>query len=118
MAGDVHVPGRQPQGIGRQRQRMTLEAPVLTPDGAGGVQASWTTSASFWASLEWVAGEERDRAGRPEQAATHRVTLRWRTGLDAGQRLRLGARIFDIRALGDPDGDHRHLVCLVQEVKP
>lgn len=118
MAGEVHVPGRQPQGIGRHRHRLVLEAPVLTADGAGGSQANWVTVASFWASLEWVAGEERDRAGRPEQSATHRITLRWRAGLDAGQRLRLGARIFDIRAAGDPDGDRRRLVCLVQEVKP
>ncbi len=118
MAGEVHVPGRQPQGIGRQRQRMTLEAPAMTADGAGGSQTSWVVLASFWASLEWLAGEERDRAGRPEQSTTHRVTLRWRAGLDAGQRLRLGTRIFDIRAVGDPDGGRRVLVCLVQEVKP
>ena len=50
--------------------------------------------------------------------ATHRVTLRWRAGVDAGQRLRDGTHLYDIRAVADPDGDRRRLVCLVREIGP
>ncbi|OYW67920.1 MAG: hypothetical protein B7Z40_05185 [Bosea sp. 12-68-7] len=103
---------------GSLRRRLLLEAAVATPDGLGGTTQIYETVAAIWAQLEWIAGGERWRRGRPEQVATHRVTLRWRAGVDAGQRLRDGDRLFDIRAVADPDGGRRRLVCLVQEIGP
>ncbi|MBA4270138.1 MAG: head-tail adaptor protein [Methylobacterium sp.] len=104
--------------VGALRRRLLLEAAVTTPDGLGGTTQVYETVAAVWAQLEWIAGGERWRRGRPEQVATHRVTLRWRAGVDAGQRLRDGDRLFDIRAVADPDGGRRRLVCLVQEIGP
>lgn len=104
--------------VGALRRRLLLEAAVTTPDGLGGTTQAYETVAAVWAQLEWIAGGERWRLGRPEQVATHRVTLRWRAGVDAGQRLRDGDRLFDIRAVADPDGGRRRLVCLVQEIGP
>lgn len=104
--------------VGALRRRLILEAPVATPDGLGGATQAYVMVAAFWAQIEWMSGNERWRAGRPEQFATHRVTLRWRAGLDAGQRLRDGARIYEIRAVDDPDGGRRRLVCLVEETRP
>ena len=102
--------------IGRLRRRLVLEAPVAMPDGLGGATQGFVTAAAFWAQLEWLAGSEQWQRGRPEQRASHRVTLRWRADLDAGKRLRDGERLFDIRAVADPDGGRRLLVCLVEEV--
>jgi SPP1 family predicted phage head-tail adaptor len=104
--------------VGALRRRLLLQAAVATPDGLGGTTQVYETVAAVWAQLEWIAGGERWRRGRPEQVATHRVTLRWRAGVDAGQRLRHGDRLFDIRAVADPDGGRRRLVCLVQEIGP
>ncbi|SFC24137.1 phage head-tail adaptor, putative, SPP1 family [Bosea sp. CRIB-10] len=102
--------------VGALRRRLLLEAPVEMPDGAGGRLTVFETVAAVWAQVEWLSGDERWRGERPEQATTHRITLRWRTGVDAGQRLRDGEQVFDIRAAGDPDGGRRRLVCLVEEV--
>ena len=102
--------------VGALRRRLLLEAPVETPDGAGGQLRSFEAVAAVWAQVEWLSGDERWRGGRPEQAVSHRITLRWRAGVDAGQRLRDGQRLFDIKAVGDPDGGRRRLVCLVEEV--
>jgi SPP1 family predicted phage head-tail adaptor len=104
--------------VGALRRRLTLEATVATPDGLGGATQAYATVAALWAQVEWMSGDERWRAGRPEQFATHRVILRWRAGIDAGQRLRDGARIYEIRAVDDPDGSRRRLICLVEEVRP
>ena len=104
--------------VGALRRRLLLEAAMATPDGLGGTTQVYETVAAVWAQFEWIAGGERWRRGRPEQVATHRVTLRWRAGVDAGQRLRDGDRLFDIRAVADPDGGRRRLVCLVQEIGP
>ncbi|WP_100959699.1 phage head closure protein [Bosea sp. FBZP-16] len=103
--------------VGALRRRLLLEAPVETPDGAGGRLIGFETVAAVWAQVEWLSGNERWRGERPEQAVSHRITLRWRIGVDAGQRLRDGSQVFDIRAVGDPDGGHRRLICLVEEVR-
>jgi SPP1 family predicted phage head-tail adaptor len=108
--------GRAP--VGAMRRRLLLEAPVSVPDGLGGATQSYKTVAALWAQVEWLSGGEHWRMGRPEQIATCRVTMRWRAGVDAGQRLRDGERIFDIRAVSDPDDGRRRLVCLVAEVRP
>ena len=63
-------------------------------------------------------GDERLRAGRPEQAVTHRITLRYRDGVTAAMRLARGLRRFAIRSAADPDGGRRELVCLVEEITP
>jgi SPP1 family predicted phage head-tail adaptor len=104
--------------VGALRRRLVLEAPVANADGLGGKTQAFSTVAALWARVEWLAGTEQWRRGRPEQSATHRVTLRWRGGVDAGQRLRDGDRLYDIRAVADPDGDRRRLVCLVREISP
>lgn len=104
--------------IGAMRRRLVLEAPVEMPDGLGGVTRSFVTVAAFWAQVEWLGGAEHWRQGRPEQTGSYRITLRWRGDLDAGRRLRDGARLFEIRAAADPDGGRRRLVCLAEEVTP
>lgn len=108
----------RPVPVGTLRRRMLLERPVATPDGLGGATNTHETVAAVWARLDWISGEERWLADRPEQAARQRITLRWRGDVSAGLRLRDGARIFDIRAVADPDGSRRRLVCLVEEVGP
>jgi len=104
--------------VGAMRRRLILEAPVATPDGIGGATLIFQTVAAVWARVEWLSGTERFRLGRPEQSASYRITLRWRAGIDAGQRLRDATRLFDIRAVDDPDGSRRRLVCLAEEIKP
>ena len=69
-----------------------------------------------WGAIESIAAQERVRGGRPEQAATHRVTLRYREDVTAAMRLARGLRRFDIRSAVAPDGRRRDLVCLVEEV--
>lgn len=103
--------------IGSLKRRLVLEAPVATPDGLGGSTLAYETVASVWARIEWLRGGEEWARGRPEQRATHRITLRWRAGVDAGQRLRHGATIYDIRAVLDPDGGRHRLVCIVEETR-
>lgn len=114
MAG---IDWKQPS-VGALRRRLVLEAPVPAPDGLGGATREFQTVGASWARVEWLAGSERWRLGRPEQVATHRITMRWRAGIDAGQRLRDGDRIYEIKAVADPQDGRRRLVCLVEEIKP
>jgi SPP1 family predicted phage head-tail adaptor len=109
----AHVPKAS---IGARRRRFVLELPLEHPDGFGGVIRTYAAGPELWGAIEMMSGEERIRGGRPEQAVTHRITLRYRAGITAAMRLTRGLRRFDIRATGDPDGLRRDLVCLVEEV--
>lgn len=116
MALEIRRPGPVVPGLGRLKRRLVLEQPNETPDGAGGLTRAFAPVVTLWANLEWLAGEERWRRDRPEQAGAFRITLRWRSGVTAGMRFRDGTRIFEIRSAGDPDGARRSLVCLTEEI--
>ncbi len=107
--------------ISELRHRFTIEAPESVPDGLGGVDSRWVPVAGVWGALrtgERPGPGERERADRAELGVRHRVTLRWRPGLDGSHRLRLGARILHIHGIADPDGRRRHLVLQVEEITP
>jgi SPP1 family predicted phage head-tail adaptor len=93
-----------------------LEVPLESPDGFGGVIRTYAAGPELWGAIELLRGDERVRAGRPEEAVTHRVTLRYRDGVTAAMRLVRGLRRFAIRSAADPDGTRRDLVCLVEEI--
>lgn len=101
--------------IGALRTRLVLEAPAETSDGAGGVIRQFAAAMVLWGHVAVLKGLEARVANVPGQVLSHRVTLRWRSGVDASMRLRLGTRLLAIRAVYDPDERRRTLVCLCQE---
>ena len=69
--------------IGARSRRFVLEVPRETPDGFRGVIRSYVAGPQLWGAMEMLAGAERRRANRPEEAVTHRVTFRYRAGVTA-----------------------------------
>jgi SPP1 family predicted phage head-tail adaptor len=100
---------------GRLRHRLTLQAPVDTSDGAGGFQRAWSTTATLWGAIEPGDAAEGVVADALTALRRHTITIRWRTGIAAGQRLAKGARLFEIIAVVDPDERRRWLELLVEE---
>ena len=107
-----------PATIGAMRLRLAIERPDDVPDDSGGVTRGWQAAGACWGALTPLSGTERLMADRLESALTHRIEIRWREGVAAGQRLRAGSRVFAIKALTDPDGSRRRLVGLVEEIEP
>lgn len=103
---------------GSLRRRVTLEAPADVVDEIGGASREWVAVATVWAAIETPRGTTRLAADHPEQTITHRVTLRWREGVTGGMRLRLGARLFAVKAVRDPDERGVVLVLDCEEITP
>jgi SPP1 family predicted phage head-tail adaptor len=112
------APNRNASPIGAARRRLTLEQPIRVADDAGGAATTHQPIAVVWAQMLWRGGEERRLAGRPEQAARHEVSFRWRAGVTAGMRLTGAGMTLGIVSAGDPEGTRRRLVCLCEEIKP
>jgi SPP1 family predicted phage head-tail adaptor len=97
-------------------QRGVIEAQTLVPDGAGGYSASWTTVANAWVSLEPMSGADVFGPDASESRVRHRIVLRRLDGVAAGQRVRIGARAFLIRALLDEGREAQFLTLVTEEI--
>lgn len=96
---------------GALRARLTIETPAVGVDEA----TAWTSVATTWGEIAPQGAGERETGGRAAGIATHRVTIRWRGDVGSADRLRLGARIFNVRGVFDPDERRRFLVLLAEE---
>lgn len=103
---------------GRMTARLALEATVATSDGQGGAAVTWEEVAELWAFVEPVSQALGERADGETGIVTHRIWLRHRDGIFAGQRFRKGARLFAIRLVQDPDETGRYLTCRCEEEMP
>lgn len=100
------------------RHRVALEAEAPAPDGGGGQGDPWaaaTTVATLRACITPLRGRERLQAQQLEAGVTHRILLRYRPGVTARQRLRYGARVFNIRAVINVEERNRWLEILAEE---
>jgi SPP1 family predicted phage head-tail adaptor len=96
-------------GPGELRYRLVLEAPVETPDGAGGVTRGYATVTTLWAAIAPTTARAEVVAAGTGATVTHRITIRTGPDVTTRHRLRDGTRIFRIVALRDQDGSGRFL---------
>ena len=97
-------------------QRATLVARTLTPDGGGGFSESWDAFAAVWIALTPLAATDTAGADRLESRVRHRIALRRRTDLAAGQRVLVGARSFRVHAVLDEGAASSYLTLLCEEL--
>ena len=57
--------------LGQMRHRVALEAPLETPDGAGGVTRFWQPVSTLWAAIEPIEGQSILVGDAPGITATH-----------------------------------------------
>ncbi len=85
------------------RHTVTIQQESRVADGGGGYALTWTKVADARAAIEPLTGGERLRAMQLEDKVSHRVTIRYRGDVTAGMRLKFGTRLFNIRAVINPD---------------
>lgn len=103
----------------RLRHRLTLQQPILMPDGAGGYARTWQNVADLWAKVapyghrDALSEQLADQKLRPR--VTHRVSLRWRSGVTTDMRLLFEGRALNIRAVIDVKERGEMLEILAEE---
>jgi SPP1 family predicted phage head-tail adaptor len=101
---------------GLLRHRLTLEAPVESSDGAGGVARSYSTVATLWAEVTPVSAAHALEAERLGARITHRIGIRFSDDITTRHRFLEGSRIFRIVSLRDRDGRKRFLQIEAEEI--
>jgi SPP1 family predicted phage head-tail adaptor len=91
-----------------------VQGPATVDDAYGQAVPGWTTLLTRRGALESAGTRERVVAEQLGMAVSHKVTLRGRLDLQARQRLVLGARVFNVVHVCDPDGRDRsrEVLCL------
>jgi SPP1 family predicted phage head-tail adaptor len=100
--------------IGALRRRLTLEEPVETSDGAGGVTRGYVAVATLWAEVTPVSARADITADSSGAVVRLHIVIRMRAGLTTRHRLRDGARIYRIVALRE-SADRRYLEIEAEE---
>ena len=84
---------------GTLNRRLTLEAPVETPDGAGGVARDYAAMATLWAEVTPIAARDNVVAAGLGATITHRIVIRVGPDITTRHRFRDGARVFRIATI-------------------
>lgn len=101
--------------IGKLRHRITIEEATETRDDYGAPEPTWETFAEVWASVESLSGREYFVARSSNSEVTHRVTIRYLSGLSPIMRIVYDSRVFEIVSILDRPGREKYLEVLCNE---
>lgn len=104
-------------GIGSMRDRVEVLAPTSSKDEGGALVTVYGAVATRWGKVEQLSSRERLIAAAERTRIQGRITLRWFEGLDETYRLKVGARVFEVLGVTNPDGQKVEHVCDVVELR-
>ncbi len=105
----------QKNASSRLRHRLTLQQETRTTDQAGGYTRGWQNVADLWAEITPLSGKEKLFAGQLQSEITHKIIVRYRSGVTAGMRFIYESRAFNIRYVSNVSEADEMLEILAQE---
>ncbi len=108
--------------VGSRRRVVTLQQPVYASGSTGGDITSWTTvSDGIWAAIVPLSGREFFATAQSLESKeiSHRIGIRYRSGLRPDMRIVYGTRYFDIKSVINIDerNEELELIC-IERVNP
>ena len=100
---------------GKLRERVTVQQSSAARNSLGEAVLSWSDFATVWASVEGVSAREALAAGQQDTTITHRVRLRYLSGLTQRDRFSWRSRTLNIVSLLEYDNRAEH-VAICEEV--
>ena len=100
---------------GLLRHRVAIQEETAARGSTGEVTRTWATIARRWAAVQPVRARELMAANELRADVTHRVVLRYYSGLTNRHRFLFGSRILEIVEVIDPLERHEQHECLCRE---
>jgi SPP1 family predicted phage head-tail adaptor len=100
---------------GKLRHRITIEQVAETQDSDGSVIETWSTFANAQASIDPISGREYFAAQTTQADVTHRISLRFISGVIPKMRVKYGSRNFDILSVINVGERNRELQLMCRE---
>ena len=88
---------------GQLRHRITIQTRTESTDAIGGYTETWATYYECWAAVWPIKSAEQLDAMKLENQITHRIRIRYRSGITTKHRVLFGERTFQIVSKMNPD---------------
>lgn len=113
LSGRLPGPGQY-----TNRAQMSRQITLLSPSPRGGDGSGGAPSPAFvsWASIRSLAGDELDKAQQIAQDISHLVVVPYQPGIQGNWQVQFENRIFQIKAIEDPDEMHWELRIYCAEI--
>ncbi len=102
----------EPTQIGQMRDRIQIHAPTHSTAANGEKTLAWTLVATVWATVEEVAGSESVAERQTQAEVISRITVRYRSDINAKCRVTFDGKISNIESALNIDGKKRFLELL------
>ena len=101
--------------IGDLNKRITLQYPSRVSDSMGGFTVTWVDATTAWAAIWPVSATEQIQAAQQVITITHKIRIRYRSGIESSWRVKFGDRYFSIVSIINPNERNRMLDILCKE---
>ena len=101
--------------IGALNKRITIQSPTLTSDGMGSQTTVWGDVAEVYAAIWPTSANEVVQANSSTMTITHRIRIRYRSGILASYRVKFGTRYFNIVSVLNPNEGNKMLDLMAKE---
>lgn len=89
--------------VAQMNRRIELQEVVRESDGQGGFTEGWTPIATVWAKIEPIKAYEKFQAAQMQTPVTHKIMVRYHSGITTACRILYDGRIFDIKEVVNVD---------------
>lgn len=101
--------------IGDLNKMVEIQAPTKVPDGMGGFVNSYSTLCTVFCAIWPTSATEIIAANAISMVVTHRLRMRYRSGLKASYRIKYGTKFFNIVSIVNPNMANNMLDIMCKE---
>lgn len=103
-------------GSGLMTKKATVQTPTESANAIGEPILAWSTFATRWIALLPLSGSEQMTAMANEASVTHRVRMRYTSGLKPKMRLEAEGRTFEIMSVVERGRREEHELMVAEVV--
>jgi len=102
---------------GKLRHRGEIQNPIDVRDEFGAISyQEWVSFAYCWMKIEPLSGREYFAAAQTQSEISHKITMRYKSGIKPHYRILWNARIFDIQSIINTREENIELILYCSEV--
>ncbi len=96
---------------GELRHRIEIQSATVSQDSVGQPTYTWATVGTVWGAIRPMSGNELVNAQAIHASVSHRVIIRYYSGLTPSYRFKFGARVFGIANILNIIEKNKLMVC-------
>jgi SPP1 family predicted phage head-tail adaptor len=101
--------------VGALNKKIELQAATQTADGMGGFSEAYSTQYTAWSAIWPTSANEQKQAMQTDMIISHRIRIRYRSGVLSSWRIKYKTRYFNIVSIINPNEKNEMLDIMAKE---